>query len=349
MFKALIRPTLFRVSTDPEVAHELAMRQFAVASHLPPLLKLIAAANAVRDPRLERTVCGLRFPNPVGLAGGFDKNGRALPALAALGFGFIEAGGVTRYPQPGQERPRIFRLPADEAMINRMGLPSEGAATIAARLAKQPRPAIPIGWQLAKSKVTPLDEAAEDYLFSLRQLYPFSDYFTINVSSPNTPGLRQLQEKGPLTALLSAVVTGSQRLAAAAQATTKPVLVKIAPDLTWEAIDDVIAVALATGVSGIIATNTTVSRDGLRTVTQETGGMSGRPLAARSLEVVSYLCRQLQGKLPVIGVGGIFGPDDAQRMFDAGAALIQLYTGFIYEGPALIKRINQALLTGLSG
>ncbi len=355
MFTVIVRPALFRLSRrDPEIAHHLIMRQLALAAHLPPLLRIIAAANAYHDPRLAREVFGLRFPNPVGLAGGFDKNGRALAALAALGFGFVEAGGVTRFPQPGQPRPRIFRLPQDEALINRMGLPNEGAAAIAVRLAHTPRPVaareprtrIPIGWQLAKSKVTPLDEAVDDYLFSLRKLYPFGDYFTINVSSPNTPDLVRLQERAPLAALLGAVVREAARLAGPNR--PKPILVKISPDLTWSAIDDVIAVALATGVGGIVATNTTTDRSGLHHDPGEAGGLSGRPLAQRALAIVRYLSDHLAGQLPIIGVGGIAGPDDAKRMFDAGAALIQIYTSFIYQGPGIIKDINRALVRAIA-
>jgi dihydroorotate dehydrogenase len=342
VFNAIIRPALFRLSQgDPEIAHHLVMRQLEVASHLPPLLRLIAATAAYQDPRLTREVWGIRFPNPVGLAGGFDKNGRALPALAALGFGFIEAGGVTMQPQPGQPRPRIFRFTQDDALINRMGLPSEGANAIAARLARAPRPGIPIGWQIAKSKATPLAEAANDYLFSLRRLYPFGDYFTLNVSSPNTPDLVRLQERAPLEALLGAVVQEAARLAETHR--PKPILVKISPDLTWGAIDDVIAVALATGARGIVATNTTTQRDGLHANPRQEGGLSGRPLFARSLAVVDYLYRQVGDRLPIIGVGGIFDPDDAQRMLDAGAALLQIYTSFIYQGPGVVARINRAL------
>ncbi len=347
MFTAIIRPVLFRVShDDPEIAHHLIMRQLELASRVPAALRIIEASLAYRDPRLVREVLGLRFPNPVGLAGGFDKNGRALPALAALGFGFIEAGGVTRYPQPGQARPRIFRLPEDQALINRMGLPNEGAVAIAERLAHSPRPRIPIGWQIAKSKVTPLDEAVDDYLFSLRKLYPFGDYFTLNVSSPNTPELVRLQERAPLEALLRAVVEESMRLAGPNR--PKPILVKISPDLTQPAIDDVIEVALATGARGIIATNTTVSREGLQSDPHEAGGLSGRPLFARALEVVRYLGEQVQGRLPIIGLGGIFGPDDAKRMFDAGASLIQIYTSFIYEGPGIIGHLNRGLVRHLA-
>ncbi len=343
MYQAILRPALFRWSArDPEAIHHQMMAAMEVASHLPPLLRIIRAASANADPSLGRTVFGLRFPNPVGLAAGFDKNGRALATLAALGFGFIEAGGVTRFAQAGQPRPRIFRVVDDDALINRMGLPNEGADAIALRLLHAPRPGIPIGWQLAKSKVTPLADATGDYLYSLRRLYPFGDYFTLNVSSPNTPGLRQLQERGPLTELLTAVVGEARRLAGP-NTRPKPILVKIAPDLSDGALDDVLAVALATGISGLIATNTTIARDGLRHDPGQEGGLSGRPLFARSLAVVRHLVRASGGRLPVIGVGGIFGPDDARRMLDAGAALIQIYTSFVYEGPGIIRRINRAL------
>ncbi len=343
MFKRTVRPALFGLSRrDPEIAHEWAMSQLALASRVPPVLRALDAAFAVHSPKLAREVFGLRFPNPVGLAAGLDKNGLALPALAAFGFGFIEAGGVTRYAQPGQPRPRIFRLTTDEGLINRMGLPSDGADAIAARLARVPRPAIPIGWQLAKSQITPLEDAAGDYCYTLDRLSPFADYFTLNVSSPNTPGLRSLQEREPLAALLRAVVAAARDRATREGGTPKPILVKLSPDLSWEAIDDALEVCLESGVAGIVATNTTVDHSNIHGP-DETGGLSGRPLAARALDVVRYICRQLDGTLPVIGVGGIFGPDDARRMFDAGAALIQIYTGFIFEGPVLVKRINRAL------
>ncbi|GCE09818.1 quinone-dependent dihydroorotate dehydrogenase [Dictyobacter aurantiacus] len=344
LFKTLIRPVMFRASAnDPEIAHHWLMGRMATLSHSQTILKIIEATNAYKSSALERDVFGVHFPNPVGLAGGFDKNGIALPALAALGFGFIEAGTVTRYAQPGNARPRIFRLSEDNALINRMGFPNDGADAIHAHLSQSPKPGIPIGWSIGKSKITPQEEAIEDYLYSLHKLYDFADFFTVNVSSPNTPGLRQLQDKEPLDRLLQAIVQESEAIAQKTGSSAKAVLVKIAPDLTESQLDDVIEVCLNRHVRGIIATNTTLARTGLRHNTSESGGLSGRPLHQRSLEVIRYLNQQLQNKIPIIGVGGIFGPDDAKRTLDAGASLIQIYTSFIYEGPGIIKRINREL------
>jgi dihydroorotate dehydrogenase len=334
------------------------MSQLAFVSRYRVLLNIIEAASAYKVSTLERDVFGIHFPNPVGLAAGFDKNGIALPALAALGFGFIEAGTVTRHKQPGNERPRILRFSEEGTLINRMGFPNDGADAVHQRLAKLTRPAIPLGWSIGKSKITPQEEAIEDYLYSLRKLYDFSDFFTINVSSPNTPGLRKLQDKEPLDRLLQAVVQEAGAIAARGEQTParqrktgKPVLVKIAPDLSQEQIDDVIEVCLQRNIRGIIATNTTLSRAGLsngvgagsrqgQALSAFTGGLSGRPLHKRAVEVVHYLCKTLDGRIPVIGVGGIFGPDDAKRMFDAGASLIQIYTSFVYRGPGVVKELN---------
>ncbi len=342
-FSAIVKPALFAFSRkDPEIAHNLIMSQLAVASRIPVALGVIQSLFGYSHPALEREVFGLRFPNPVGLAGGFDKNGVALPALAAMGFGFIEAGGVTKLPQPGLPRPRIFRLPEDQAIINRMGLPSKGAVAVAEHLRRAyQRLAIPVGWQLAKNKTTPLENAAEDYVYTMRALYPYADYFSINVSSPNTPGLRTLQNKAFLLDLVKTVTRESQNLASGKIG--KPILVKLAPDLSSAELDDALAGIAEGGAQGIIATNTTISRDGLRTKTSEDGGLSGRPLAAKSLEMVRAISLRTEGKVPIIGVGGIFHADDAKRMFDAGAALIQIYTSFIYEGPAAVKNIISVL------
>ncbi|HZU69656.1 MAG TPA: quinone-dependent dihydroorotate dehydrogenase [Ktedonobacteraceae bacterium] len=346
LYKPVIRPALFRASArDPEIAHHQVMNLLAFASRYPALLKILEVANAYKSPALERTIFGIHFPNPVGLAGGFDKNGLALPALAALGFGFLEAGTVTRYRQPGNDRPRIFRLPQDGALINRMGFPNDGADEISERLSRLPKPTIPVGWSIGKSKITPQQEAVEDYLYSLRKLHAFADFFTVNVSSPNTPGLRKLQEKEPLEQLLRAIVQEAEVLASrSGKDTAKPILVKISPDLTESQVDDVIEVCLHCQIRGIIATNTTLSRAGLCKNTSETGGLSGRPLFSRSLAIVQYLYKRLNGQIPIIGVGGISGPDDARRMFDAGAIFIQIYTSFIYEGPGIVKQINKKLV-----
>ncbi|MGB2570682.1 quinone-dependent dihydroorotate dehydrogenase [Micromonospora citrea] len=328
IFEKVVRPRLFRIGGgDAEAAHEWTLRRLAVLSRRPAALAALRARYAVRAPR---TVFGVEFPNPVGLAAGMDKNGVALPAWPALGFGFVEVGTVTAHAQPGNPRPRLFRLRDSEAVINRMGFNNAGAEALAARLAALPRPlGVPLGISLGKSKVTPLDEAVEDYLASYRALRGHGDYFAVNVSSPNTPGLRSLQDKSHLDALLAALVG------------EKPVLVKIAPDLTEPAIAELLEVCLARGAAGVIATNTTLARDGLAPADRarggETGGLSGRPLRGRAREVVAFVHAETGGRLPVIGVGGILDPDDAARMFDAGASLVQLYTGFIYRGPGLVR------------
>ncbi len=331
IYQRLARPVLFR--RDAEAAHEWTLRRLAALARRPAALAALRRLYALPAPR---TVFGLRFANPVGLAGGMDKDGRALPAWPALGFGFVEVGTVTRHPQPGNPRPRVFRLPASRAVINRMGFNNAGADALATRLAALGRLPVPLGVSLGKSKVTPLGEAVEDYLYSLRALRPYADYVAVNVSSPNTPGLRALQDREQLAELLGAL---------RAEAGGTPVLVKVAPDLTDHALGELLDVCAAYGVAGLVATNTTLSRDGLAPLDEalagEAGGLSGRPLTQRALEVVTFVAKR--SELPVVGVGGIMAPEDALRMFDAGACLVQLYTGLIYAGPALVKAINRGL------
>ena len=322
IFERVVRPALFRIGGgDAETAHDRTLRWLAAAARHPALLAALRARYAVGVPR---TVFGVRFPNPVGLAAGMDKDGLALAAWPALGFGFVEVGTVTWHPQPGNDRPRLFREPQREAIVNRMGFNNAGARALAERLAAGPRPgarSVPLGISLGKSKVTPLEQAVADYTASYRALREHGDYFVVNVSSPNTPGLRTLQDRAHLDALLAALCTGD-----------KPILVKIAPDLTDHAVAEVLEVCEDRGAAGVIATNTTATG---------AGGLSGRPLAARAREVVAFVAGR--STLPVIGVGGITTPDDAMAMFDAGASLVQLYTGFVYHGPGLVRAINRAV------
>ncbi|GIJ47806.1 dihydroorotate dehydrogenase (quinone) [Virgisporangium aliadipatigenens] len=320
-YTGVARPLLFR--RDAESAHLLALRS----------LRLLRGRALECGPR---EVFGVRFPNPVGLAAGMDKDGHALRAWPALGFGFVEVGTVTRHPQPGNERPRMFRLRESAAVINRMGFNNAGAAALAARLARLGPLPVPLGISLGKSKVTPLEEAVADYVHSLRLLAPYAAYVAVNVSSPNTPGLRALQDRAALDELLAALRAETDR----------PILVKVAPDLTEAALGEVCQVAADRGIDGFIATNTTVARSGVaqsdrETAEREAGGLSGLPLHSRSVEVVKFLTTQ--GELPVIGVGGIDGPEAALRMVDAGAALVQLYTGFVYGGPSVVRRTVRAL------
>jgi dihydroorotate dehydrogenase len=288
-------------------------------------------------------VAGLRFGNPTGLAAGFDKSATAVAAFRAFGFGFVEVGTVTPRPQVGNPLPRLFRLPADEAVINRMGFNNDGAIAVAQRLRMSPR-CLPIGVNLGKNADTPLERALEDYCACLDELYDVGDYIVINVSSPNTPGLRTLQASANLRALLSGVQARNRSLARARQTRPRPLFVKIAPDLEPRAMGDIVEAVQVCAVDGIIATNTTTGREGLTTPTAEPGGLSGRPLRQRSTEVIRYMFRRAQGRLPIIGVGGIFSAADAYEKICAGASLVQLYTGLIYRGPALPHRINVGLV-----
>jgi dihydroorotate dehydrogenase len=339
----LLKPWLFR--QDPETAHDQVLRALAWLARRGPLLEVVQRLFSVQDQRLEVEAFGLRFPNPVGLAAGLDKNALALRAWPALGFGFVEIGSVTALAQPGNPKPRLFRLPQEEALVNQMGFNNDGAEALARRLeawqeayGKLP---VPLGINLGKSKATPLEEAAQDYLRTLALLLPYGDYFVVNVSSPNTPGLRELQEKERLKELLGALTGFLQG--------RKPLLLKIAPDLTWPQIDEVLELAEQFGLSGLIATNTTTRRDGLKAPFPEEGGLSGRPLAGRSLEVLRYLAKGLGGRLPIVSVGGIFTPEDVWERLEQGATLVQVYTALVYRGPSLPKRLCMGLLRSLEG
>jgi dihydroorotate dehydrogenase len=352
IYRRLLRPTLFQVAgRDAEAIHERVLGMLARVSASPAMTQALARVSAITwhgDLGREREVFGLRFPHPVGLAAGFDKNARAVHALAALGFGFVEVGTITQHAQPGNPRPRLFRIPSDDALINRMGFNNDGANTIAKRLARLREFPVPVGISLGKSKATPLEDAIADYLASLDRLYPWADYFAVNVSSPNTPGLRALQERERLDALLEVLQARLRERAQLADEQVKPLLVKVAPDLDDAALDEVVEVCLARGASGLIAVNTTISRDGLSgavpaALRDEPGGLSGRPLHARAVAVVGRLVRRTAGRLPIIGCGGIFTVDDAQRMLDAGASLLQIYTSFIFEGPGIARRLAHGL------
>ncbi|MBG8553355.1 quinone-dependent dihydroorotate dehydrogenase [Hymenobacter guriensis] len=341
MYQALLKPLLFRL--DAEKAHHFVFQNLQRAYRLPGAQALLRASYDFQHPSLEREVFGLKFRNPVGLAAGFDKNAELTDELGALGFGFVEIGTVTPRPQPGNPTPRLFRLPQDEALINRMGFNNHGAEAAATRLRQRHNHGLIIGGNIGKNKDTPNEDAARDYVTCVEALHEVVDYFVVNVSSPNTPGLRQLQEREPLIQLLQQVQERNQALPQ-----PRPLLLKIAPDLTDGQLDDILIIARETNLSGLVATNTTISRDNLRTPAGEVsslgaGGLSGKPLRERATEVIRYLSQHSAGNLPIIGVGGIHSPQDAQEKLAAGAALVQLYTGFIYEGPALVKRINQAL------
>jgi dihydroorotate dehydrogenase len=349
LYRLLAWPLLSRL--DPETAHHAVLRLLALAQRAPQALAVIERLYAVRDPRLAVEAFGRRFPNPVGLAAGLDKDAQAPAAFVALGFGAVEIGTVTPRPQPGNPRPRVFRLPDDRALINRMGFPSAGAARVRMRLLRTPRP-LPggavLGVNLGKNADTPLEQAAADYLAVLETLSDLAGYAVVNVSSPNTPGLRHLQERQALEALLRALAARRDAIAQRPNGTRLPLLVKVAPDLSWEQLAAVVEAVTATGCDGIVATNTTVSREGLTApqapAAGEAGGLSGEPLRRRSTEIVRWLARETGGRLPIVGAGGITHPDHALEKLDAGAVLVQLYTGLIYAGPQLPGRICRALL-----
>jgi dihydroorotate dehydrogenase len=366
IYQSGISPILFQaLKADPEWLHQQSLRllSWLDRNYKHPLSHRLQAqlqqSFSVSDSSLEQTLWGLKFPNPLGLAAGFDKDGVAAKIWGSLGFGFAELGTVTFHAQLGNPRPRLFRLPEDRAALNRMGFNNQGAQAMAARLShltpsylgeRTPdnrqliTDKIPIGINLGKSKVTPLEEAADDYLGSFRYLKNLGDYFVVNVSSPNTPGLRSLQDSAQLSQIVDTLQQENQG--------HKPILVKIAPDLEWEAIADLLDLAQTHQLAGIVATNTTIRRDILKTqiiqatgksVTEEAGGISGAPVRQRSTEVIRFIHQQTQGKLPIIGVGGIFTAEDAWEKIAAGASLIQVYTGWVYEGPWMVRRILEGL------
>lgn len=340
MYK-LIRPLLFLV--DPEKIHHLVFRFLKFVFRIPGVAGIMRGIYQVNDKRLERTVFGITFPNPVGLAAGFDKDAKLYDELGALGFGFIEIGTVTPKAQPGNDKPRMFRLPADSGLINRMGFNNEGADAAAIRLAKR-KTRVVIGGNIGKNKITANEDAVSDYEYCFDALHDVVDYFVVNVSSPNTPGLRALQEKEPLQQLLVHLKKRNST-----KKVPKPILLKIAPDLTNEQLDDIIEIVRNSGIDGVIATNTTISRENLKAPKADVerfgaGGLSGKPLTKRATEVIRYLCEKSGNAFPVIAVGGIHSAADAIEKLEAGASLVQLYTGFIYEGPSLAKRINKAIL-----
>ncbi|MCG9971057.1 quinone-dependent dihydroorotate dehydrogenase [Christiangramia crocea] len=336
MYKSLIRPALFKF--DPEEVHYFTFNFLRKFCKIPGALEFLKSKFNLEDPRLEREVFGLKFKNPVGLAAGFDKDAKLYKELSALGFGFIEVGTVTPKPQPGNEKKRLFRLKEDSAIINRMGFNNEGVEQMVERLKRNKN--VLIGGNIGKNKITPNEEAVDDYVYSFEALFDHVNYFVVNVSSPNTPNLRELQDKEPLKNLLNTLQEKNN-----AKDGPKPILLKIAPDLTDDQLLDIIEIVQETKIAGVIATNTTISREGLKSDHKdETGGLSGKPLTKRSTEVIRFLSEKSGKAFPIIGVGGIHTPEDAIEKLEAGASLIQLYTGFIYEGPGLIKKINQEVI-----
>ncbi|MEQ8302347.1 MAG: quinone-dependent dihydroorotate dehydrogenase [Cyclobacteriaceae bacterium] len=341
MYKLLIRPILFWF--DPESIHHAVFKILALKGKIPGFKSLLRLLFQFKHPTLQRELLGLKFSNPVGLAAGFDKDAKLIDELACFGFGFIEIGTLTPKGQPGNEKPRLFRLPLDNALINRMGFNNEGVEAAVTRLKKRNSKVI-IGGNIGKNKDTPNDKAFSDYMLCFEALHPYVDYFVVNVSSPNTPGLRELQDKEPLKRLMSHV-KGLSR----SKDKEKPVLLKIAPDLTNAQLDDIVEILKETNTDGVIATNTTISRDNLSTSEAKisemgAGGLSGRPVALRANEVIKYLRTAMGRDYPIIGVGGIMNPKDALDKLEAGADLIQIYTGFVYEGPGFVKRISKEIL-----
>lgn len=342
MYKLFIRPILFQF--DPEKVHHFIFNALRFFSKM-GFSGLFRVIYSVKDPKLERELFGLKFENPVGLAAGFDKDAKLYNELSDFGFGFIEIGTLTPKPQEGNPKKRLFRLRKDQAIINRMGFNNQGVFDAVENLKKNHR--VLIGGNIGKNKVTPNELAVKDYLICFEALFDHVDYFVVNVSSPNTPGLRELQDRKPLTALLNELKEENTKLSKARNNKEKPILLKIAPDLTDDQLMDIIGIIKDTEIDGVIAANTTIARNNLKSeavLKEEVGGLSGRPLAKRSTEVIRFLSQKSNKAFPIIGVGGIHSAEDALEKLEAGADLIQLWTGFIYEGPALIKRINKAII-----
>ena len=336
MYQRLIKPFLFLF--DPEKVHYFTFSLIKLLTSIPGVNLLLKYLYVVEDPKLEREVFGLKFPNPVGLAAGFDKNAVLYKELSHFGFGFIEIGTLTPKGQPGNPKKRLYRLKEDQAIINRMGFNNNGVDDAVKRLKKNK--SVLIGGNIGKNKVTPNEEAVNDYIYCFNALFDYVDYFVVNVSSPNTPNLRALQDKAPLTHLLSTLKKINDK-----KESPKPILLKIAPDLSNDQLLDIIDIVTTVNIDGVIATNTTLNREGLQSTHKtEVGGLSGKPLTKRSTEVIRFLVKESNNAFPIIGVGGIHTPEDALEKLDAGAALVQLYTGFVYEGPAAIRNINRALL-----
>ncbi len=341
MYRFFIRPLLFLF--PPEFIHHTTFKILKFLGHVPGVPFLFRSLFLIRDRKLERTLFGITFPNPVGLAAGFDKDAKLIDELAAFGFGFIEIGTLTPKPQPGNDKPRLFRLPKDQALINRMGFNNRGVDEAVIRLSKRKSDVI-VGGNIGKNKITPNENAVDDYTYCFEALYPYVDYFVVNVSSPNTPNLRELQEKEPLKKLLNSVKGLNQQ-----KEKPKPILLKIAPDLNEAQLNDVVEILIETKTDGVISTNTTISREGLTTDVETissigNGGLSGKPISKRATEVITFLRSKLGKDYPIIGVGGIMTSEDAIEKLKAGADLVQIYTGFIYEGPGLVKGINRSLL-----
>ncbi len=345
VYKSLLKPLLFL--KNPEDAHHFTFDSIKLFFNFPLAKPILKASYFLEDQKLEREVFGLKFKNPVGLAAGFDKDAKLIDEMSMLGFGFIEIGTLTPKPQEGNPKPRLFRLPEDEALINRMGFNNGGVLEAVERLKKRKSDVL-VGGNIGKNKATPNENAPEDYLFCLEALHDFVDYFVVNVSSPNTPNLRELQEKEPLKKLLIAVKDANDQ-----KPHPKPILLKIAPDLTFGQLDDIVEIVMETGIDGVIATNTTIDRSELTTSGQTVeamgaGGVSGKVLRQKSTEVIRYLSSKSNQAFPIIGVGGIFTAEDAIEKLEAGASLVQVYSGMIYEGPGMIKKIKKGLLAYFS-